>query len=328
MPSLSIIVPIYNGEAFLAKCIDSILSQNYTDFELVLVDDGSTDGSLTICHDYEQKDSRVVVFHKDNAGLVAARKSGLAVAKGKYIGFVDCDDYIDNAMYSDLMGAAERDDSDIAVAGIIIDYPNASSHVYNMFPEGFYHKEALDTKVIPKMLTYSGFIKFGLIPGVVVKVFKREILEKTFPLIPDTLNIGEDTAITSYSVMQANSISIVHSAAYHYIQGDDSMIRKFNPQRFRNVCKLYDCLSKIENADYHKQLPLYMSYLVFSVVAECAAKSGYDKKTLNKTIKEILQHEMSKTVLKNADISALGFKDKVKIYLMRYCLVALLTTLL
>ena len=103
MFSLSIIVPIYNGERYLRKCIDSILSQTYTDFELILVDDGSKDSSLEICREYEKNDSRVVVFHKENAGLVAARKSGVSIAKGEYIGFVDCDDYIDDDMYSQLM---------------------------------------------------------------------------------------------------------------------------------------------------------------------------------------------------------------------------------
>ncbi len=328
MSKLSIIVPIYNGEIFLRKCIDSILAQDYTDFELVLVDDGSTDGSLEICREYEQKDRRVAVFHKENAGLVAARKTGLSVAKGEYIGFVDCDDYIDKNMYSDLMAAAERDNSDIVVGGIIIEYPNSATAFYNMTPEDFYDKTSLQNDVIPKMLTHSGFLKFGIIPGVVVKAFKREILEKALLSVPDNLTNGEDAAITAYSFMCAESVSVIKSAAYHYVQGDDSMIRKFNPNRINCICNLYDCLIKIDNSDYKKQLDLYTAYLVFNVAAECVLKSGYKSTEIYAFLRTLFNHEQFKKAIKNADTSSLSFKDKIKVQLMRYKAVRLFTFLL
>ncbi len=328
MPTLSVIVPIYNGAAFLKKCVDSILAQDYTDLEVVLVDDGSTDGSLEICREYEQADSRVTVFHKENEGLVAARKSGLSVAKGKYIGFVDCDDYIDSNMYSDLMAAVEKDNADIVVGGIAIDYPERSNKLYNMIPEGYYGKTEMQKDVIPKMLIHSGFVKFGIIPGVVVKVFKREILAKALPSVPDNLTNGEDVSITAYSFMCANSVSVIETAAYHYVQGDDSMIRKFNPDRFNYICNLYECLIKIENDDYKKQLNLYMSYLVFGVCAECVLKSGYKKKKIYRSLKTLLGHELSRTALRNSDTSSLSSKDKLKIFLMRHKMVAVLTFIL
>ena len=148
MKKLSIIVPVYNGELFLSRCVDSILNQEFTDFELILVDDGSTDSSLEICRRYEQEDNRVVVLHKENAGLVAARKSGLSVAKGEYIGFVDCDDYIDSNMYSDMMSAAVNDCSDIVVGNIIIEYSDNSKIVCNALPTGFYSRQDIEKTVI------------------------------------------------------------------------------------------------------------------------------------------------------------------------------------
>lgn len=328
MSKLSIIVPIYNGENFLRKCIDSILAQDYTDFELVLVDDGSTDGSLEICREYEQKDRRVVVFHKENAGLVAARKSGLSVAKGEYIGFIDCDDYIDKNMYSDLMRAAESDNSDIVVGGIVIEHPKRKNNVYNMLPAGFYDRAAMEQKVIPKMLTYSGFIKFGIIPGVVVKVFKRNVLEKALPCVFDSINIGEDVSITAYGFINAGSVSVIESAAYHYVQGDESMIRKFNPKRFEYIKNLNECLLGVDNAAYKQQIPLYMSYLVFGMVAECVLKSGYTTKDIRKTLNGLLNSELAITSLKNADTSLLSKKDKIKVFLMRHKLISILILLL
>ena len=110
---LSIIVPVYKVEPYLRKCVDSILAQTFTDFELILVDDGSPDGCPAICDEYAQKDSRVKVIHKENGGLSDARNAGLDIAQGEYIGFVDSDDWIHPEMYRRLLNTAERTESDI-----------------------------------------------------------------------------------------------------------------------------------------------------------------------------------------------------------------------
>lgn len=115
MPKLSIIVPVYNVEKYLCKCIDSILNQTFKDFELILVDDGSTDRCGVICDDYAKKDYRVKVIHKKNGGLSSARNTGLDVAKGQYIGFVDSDDYIDIRMYEIMLNHSIEHESDIVI---------------------------------------------------------------------------------------------------------------------------------------------------------------------------------------------------------------------
>lgn len=96
MPKISIIVPVYNVEKYLRKCIDSILNQTFKDFELILIDDGSTDESGKICDEYNLKDNRIKVIHKENGGLSSARNAGLDIAQGEYIGFVDSDDWIES----------------------------------------------------------------------------------------------------------------------------------------------------------------------------------------------------------------------------------------
>ena len=96
---ISIIVPVYNVEKYLERCLDSILSQTFSDFELILVNDGSTDHSLEICRSYAEKDERILLIDQENRGLSAARNAGIAVAKGEYLGFVDSDDYIAQNMY-------------------------------------------------------------------------------------------------------------------------------------------------------------------------------------------------------------------------------------
>lgn len=114
-PLISIIVPVYNVERYLNKCLDSIIHQTYNNLEIVLVDDGSTDWSGLICDAYATKDNRVTVIHKENNGLSAARNIGLEYSHGELIGFVDSDDYVDRQMYEILLRQLEEDKSDIAI---------------------------------------------------------------------------------------------------------------------------------------------------------------------------------------------------------------------
>lgn len=102
-PKISIIVPVYEVEPYIHKCVDSILAQTFTDFELILVDDGSPDNCGEICDEYEENDSRIRVIHKENGGPSSARNAGLNIAKGDYIGFVDSDDWIETDMYEMLI---------------------------------------------------------------------------------------------------------------------------------------------------------------------------------------------------------------------------------
>ena len=106
--TISVIVPIYKVEAYLRQCVDSILAQTYTDLDIVLVDDGSTDNCPAICDAYARKDARVQVVHKPNGGLMSARQAGLRVAKGEYVGFVDGDDWIEPDMYEKMMALMEK----------------------------------------------------------------------------------------------------------------------------------------------------------------------------------------------------------------------------
>lgn len=117
-PLISIVVPVYNVKQFLTKCLNSIISQTYSNLEIIVVDDGSTDGSATICDDYAKKDKRISVIHKENGGLASARNAGIDVAKGTYIGFVDSDDYIEPYMYEKLLQAILKYSCNIAVCGI------------------------------------------------------------------------------------------------------------------------------------------------------------------------------------------------------------------
>ena len=318
MAELSIVVPIYNGERTLEKCIDSILAQTYTDFELILVDDGSTDRTLEICREYERSDSRIKVLHQNNSGVVAARKNGVSMASSLYIGFVDSDDFIEPDMYSTLMGEALAGRADVATCGMQVDFGHRTLPVYHRFTEGYYGKDDIQSSIIPDMLIGSRFGEFGLIPALWLKVFRADIIREAMLRVPDDITVGEDVAITAYAATMADSLSIIDAVPYHYVQTDSSAVRSFNPNRIEAINALYNCLLQIDSVAYRKQIPLYISFMVFCAIAECIQRSGYTEREVRKYVRSILQNDVAIRTLSKVDTSRLRFKDKAKISLMKH----------
>lgn len=317
MKKLSVIVRIYNAEKTLHRCVDSILKQTYSNLEVILVDDGSTDSSLDICEEYAKRDDRVVVLHKENAGPTAACKSGVEIASGDYIGFVDSDDYIDADMYSSFMSEVETTGADMVIGGIIIDFIDHSKRIYNGLPTGYYSRDDIQKMVISNILVPNGFNKFGIIPGVPLKVFEKNLLERSLSNVWDVLTIGEDVAITLFAVMLARSISIIETTAYHYIHMENSITRGYDPKCFEQICNVYKCISQIDEPAYKRQTGAYFACLLYGTLAKCAKNKNLEKKEINKMMRSMVEDEVSAHALKNADVSKWEWKDKLKVYLMK-----------
>ena len=138
IPKISVIVPVYNVEQYLPRCIDSILNQTFTDFELLLIDDGSTDGSGAICDEYARKDSRIRVFHKENGGVSSARNLGLYNAKGKYIAFIDADDWVESRSLPAFVKALEKCESDVVLTHYrTVNITTGEEKAWRCYPEAF-----------------------------------------------------------------------------------------------------------------------------------------------------------------------------------------------
>ena len=154
MPELSIIVPVYKVEKYLPRCIDSILAQTFGDFELILIDDGSPDGCGRICDEYARKDKRIVVIHQKNMGVSAARNAGLDIARGRYIGFVDSDDWIEPQMYEAMMDAIRENGADMAVCGVRYADEDGKFTRADRLSEGVYSRAGLleDVFAMPNRL--------------------------------------------------------------------------------------------------------------------------------------------------------------------------------
>ena len=324
MKKLSVIVRIYNAEKTLHRCIDSILKQTFSNLEVILVDDGSTDSSLEICEEYAKRDNRVVVFHKENAGPTPACKSGVEIASGDYIGFVDSDDYIDADMYSSFMLEVETTGAEIAIGGITFDYFDHSKKIYNRLPAGHYNRNDIEKMVIPNMLEPNGFNIFGIIPGLPLKVFEKNLLERSLSNVWDVLTLGEDVAITSFAIMLSRSISIIESTAYHCIHTENSITRGYDPKRFEQICKVYKCISQIDEPAYKRQVGAYFACLLYGTLAKCAKNKNLEKKEIKKRMRSMIEDEVSSHALKNADVSKWEWKDKLKVYLMKNKLINIL----
>ena len=188
---ISVIVPVYNTERYLEKCIQSILSQTFGDYEELLINDGSTDGSPQICDDFARSDSRIRVIHQDNMGVMNARKQGLCKAVGEYISFVDSDDWLEFDYLEKLYHAMTNSVSDIAVCNFTADYPQNRLIKKNKIEPGVYDMSfELWQQVFPNNTPFE----FGLYPVYWNKLFKKKSLYEFVMRVPSNVSMGDDVA--------------------------------------------------------------------------------------------------------------------------------------
>lgn len=205
MPQISVIVPVYNAETSLAKCIDSIIAQTYTDWELIIIDDGSLDNSGELCDIYAKQDTRIRVFHQENAGPSIARNNGLNQAKGKFVIFVDADDWIENNHLADYM--AEDDTYDLIFQGYILEKENTRTTI-----EGI----ELDSKQTSITDIIINLWRRDLFGYTWLKRFKRSIIEEHHIRFDAQVRFREDTIFTAEYCVFAKSIKSCKLANYHY----------------------------------------------------------------------------------------------------------------
>lgn len=237
-PLFSIIVPVFKVEKYLSRCIDSILSQTFTDFELLLVDDGSPDNSGHICDKYALVDYRVRVFHKKNGGVSSARNLGLDNAKGKWIVFCDSDDWVENTWLESYHNVINKN-FDIIFQGYIQEYhTHHQVHCIRNAPN----------KYIDKILLLE---QKDLLGWTWCKIFKTSIIEDNKIRFNTTLNINEDLLFTLQYCYYARSISILPIEKYHYIIYEDSLTKRKHPYKeLQNKNKLIkDARQQLANRD-------------------------------------------------------------------------------
>ena len=266
--NISVIVPIYNGELYVEKCINSILAQTNRCFELVLVDDGSTDNSGKICETFAEKDSRVKVIHKKNAGLINARITGIEAAKNELISFVDADDWIDEMFLERMAAVLEDKNADIVISGCMAEKCGFSRTIENLISPGVYEGDKLINCFFPHMLYYKGFYEFGVMPYMCNKMFRRKFLKSCYFNIDTKIYDGEDVAVVYPYLLFSKKVVVIDDPMYHYRLHENSMTNKRDRGFYENVSRLYLHLNKAFMASKHyevmgPQLDEYMRMMIW-----------------------------------------------------------------
>lgn len=269
-PALSVIIPVHNTEKYLDSCLQSIQKQTYTDYEVILIDDGSTDRSQELCQKYVKSDLRFLYFFQENGGSTSARKKGLSFARGKYITYVDSDDWLDHDYLERLIGAAENDHVDIAICNPTVEFGDHCQKAETMIPAGLYKGDALKEAFFPNMF-YHGMGRWGIRPAIWGKIYKKELIRKHIERVDERMFYGEDTASLFPCCLDADCICVVDGFGYRYRINPESVSNGNDDNRnisiFENIVLVYNhlhvCFDQSEFREIlNKQLVLYVYSLL------------------------------------------------------------------
>jgi glycosyltransferase involved in cell wall biosynthesis len=299
---VSIIVPVYNAGKHLNICIKSILDQTYTNIELILVNDGSTDNSLDICNNYAKFDRRVRVVDQENMGVSAARNTGMCLATGEYLQFVDCDDFIDNNMTETMVAAIEKKSASFVICG----YKKTDSST------GICFQNNSSTKVgfykIEEMLNIFDYLYTrGLINSTCNKIYHTRIIRDNSIFYQKGIELGEDLLFNLDIIKKSTSVEIIPECLYNYVKYNNNgtltgkhrkNMYEIQKMLFSEVISLYE--NTTTYAHQINSLEIAYSKNILSIIlhiAECYSWRNF--KSYLKTAKEIkLDVVLSKTMYK------------------------------
>lgn len=239
---LSVIVPIYNTEDYLSECIESIQNQTMAEIEIILVNDGSTDTSGCICDEFAKKDSRIKVIHQMNQGPISARSAGLKVCSGKYVTFVDSDDFVGHMSFA-YATQAMKSDIDLIVFGIYR-YYDKSSWKYQkcQYREGVYNKKDIEKEIWPTMIWDDKKENNGLDPSLCSKIMKKELLLQVYRnLEGQNFHYGEDIAVIYPLMQRIETLEVIDYSYYYHRQKGKNGIAAYvtDKEYFGKVYQMY-----------------------------------------------------------------------------------------
>ena len=308
---ISIIVPIYNAEKYIEKCINSLSKQTYKNIEIILVDDGSKDNSYKICRNLQKNDRRIRIFLKKNGGASSARNKGLDEAKGEFITFVDVDDYVEETFVQTMYEMIILHNTDIAICKPIKQYSDGIIIENKKYPEvSWYNGEGL-----LKFLKLEFNIDWGAVWN---KLFKAEIIEKYKLRYDETIKYGEDYLFVGSYLANTYSGYITDKIEYHYIYSNNSISNKYNTSKKVDVellswIKSGEELKKYcDSSDLSKAYNSYISYRCQDVLY-IMAKCDYTNRKFEKYILKNLRD--NKKYWLKTDI----FSYKIKILMLIAC---------
>ena len=324
-PKISVIVPVYNVEQYLPRCIDSILSQTFTDFELLLIDDGSTDNSGKICDEYSKKCSFIKTIHKENAGLGFARNTGIENASGKFATFIDSDDYIADDFFKDLIDAALINNADTVIAGYSRYKNEAITPVDNPIKNMSFMKKQIFTEVLCKMLGPLGDGTDNINMASWRVLYSMDIIQKYNLRFPSERQfISEDIIFNIKYYQYAQNVRGISNCGYIYCLNEGSLTERYNPERYYKGEVLYfEKKRLLEEAGLYTSNAKYRTEESFIRYSRYAIKSEYKfvksngKKTVLANLGKICKSTILTDLLKIHPNSSKRIIDKF----IDYCLI-------
>ena len=323
---VSIVVPIFNVELYLNRCIESIVKQTYSNIEIILVDDGSTDQCSVICDSWEKKDDRIRVIHKENAGLGMARNSGLEIATGKYIFFIDSDDYVDLNIVEKCVASAQKNNADAVLYGRYDVYDDGNIVINNVKGDiECFLSDSIINELLPGMFTYDigiGISAWG-------KMYNLETLKKlNIKFYSERELVSEDAYFALQFFSKISIVSVIYESLYYYCRRETSLSRsfRFDRQKQNNIF-LEKALSFVKSEDLPVELEQhviarYHMYTISSLKQiMCSMCSNQEKKyQLMQVYKDnILRKSINNEVLKYESISLRIFFGLLKFRMYNLC---------
>ncbi len=293
-PLFSVIVPVYGVAAYISECIESVLKQTFEDFELILVDDGSKDGSGKICDEYALKDSRIKVIHKENGGLVSARKAGAKEASGKYIICLDGDDFLGKYYLENYADCINKTGADVLMDGCVWwtdDFNFTKAKVSDGFygvpvKEGFYDRRQMEKEIFPDLIE-NKFSK-SLQNSVWGKAFKREFYVPVQLSVSDEVHMGEDACVVKPCIFKAESFAVLGNTEYFYRQIETSMTRNTKSYKWEapeTICRHLENQIPAGEFDFQQQIYRNCVHLLFNICRAHRNFSGVKNEYYKKAVK-------------------------------------------
>ena len=314
---LSVIIPIYNVEQYLRQCLDSVVNQYFKNIEIILVNDGSTDKSYSICQEYAENDNRIVLLNQKNAGLAAARQAGLNQARGNYITFVDSDDWLELEMYQKMMDAANSVNADIVFCNV---YRNESKKEKYYFPSGFYNRQEMERVIFPRLL--AGFSSDSGENTIRwcnwLRLYKKSLIDDNGICFDKRFRRSQDLPFTFECTIHANSYYYLgEDYLYHNRMNYESLSKGYTQNMWGLIKPLILYLQNIvnyyEGYNFQEQMNRRAALFVFECCEnENKPNNNKPMKDRISTIKSIMRDVEAQEWVKKMNLS--GMKKINKLY--------------
>ncbi len=318
MAIVSVIVPMYKVEKYIERCLDSLINQTFQDVEIICIDDGSPDKSGKIAEQYAARDQRITVIHKENAGLGMARNTGLDFAKGKFVMFVDSDDFLDLNLIEELVDAAVKNHADTVLAGYSRYKKGESSSISNPLADRAFHDKEIVTDILCKMIGPKRDGTDTINMAVWRVLFSLELIKKYNLLFPSEREfISEDIIFDLQYYPICSCVCGINNTGYQYCLNEDSLTEKYNPNRFEMGKKLFFEKKRIlkEQSIYEdakkRTEESFMHYTRYSIKSEVKYAKLHGNKNAIHNIDCIVQDPVLRELVLNRDGKHRNILDKI-----------------